>query len=241
MTRFDLVLVSVVSLFVGGAAYHYGPAAEQARHYTQALARVGAEYRAERLSVLTGEEPVFTTDWVKDNIDKRGPVLAHLRDNPEARGLEIGSFEGRSAIWFAQNILTHPDARLTCIDPFEFQDGRIEAFFDHNIKAAGIEAKIIKIKGYSGEVLRTLPVNSFDFVYVDGCHLKTCALEDLVLSWPLLKQEGIVIVDDYEFRGDIPREYPRPGINAFIDIYDHAIEILEMGRQVVFRKVGSGY
>jgi len=31
--------------------------------------------------------------------------------------LEIGSFEGGSAAWFLCSILTHPTARLVCIEP----------------------------------------------------------------------------------------------------------------------------
>jgi predicted O-methyltransferase YrrM len=61
--------------------------------------------------------PHFNYDWTSQNIELFNTTLAHLNGAP-ARGLEIGSFEGRSALWFCENILTHPEARLICIDTF---------------------------------------------------------------------------------------------------------------------------
>jgi predicted O-methyltransferase YrrM len=186
---------------------------------------------------LEGDGPVFSTDWVSDNLAQREPELAHLKGKP-ARGLEIGSFEGRSAIWFAENILTHPDARLTCVDLF---GARLDDFFDHNLKATGVADRIIKRKGFSRDVLKTLPVDSYDFVYVDGCHLATCAMEDMVLSWMLLKVGGIMIVDDYTWDGNERLNVPAPAIDAFLELYAPAIELIAKDTQASFRKVASGY
>lgn len=65
--------------------------------------------------------------------------------------LEIGSYEGRSAVWFLENILTHPTARIVCVDlftrlPFELR-------FDHNIRISGAGDKVTKMKGRSETVL----------------------------------------------------------------------------------------
>ena len=71
-------------------------------------------------------EDEFSADWVTDDAKIWEQHVAHLKDVPEARGLEIGSFEGRSAIWFLENILTGDSARLTCVDTFptEEMEGR---------------------------------------------------------------------------------------------------------------------
>jgi hypothetical protein len=50
---------------------------------------------------------------------------------PHIQMLDIGSYEGQSTVWYLTNVLTHPTARLTCIDPFDVPGGR--KVFDHNI------------------------------------------------------------------------------------------------------------
>lgn len=39
-------------------------------------------------------------------------VLLHLAK-------QIGSFEGGSALWFAQHLLKHPESRMVCLDTWE--------------------------------------------------------------------------------------------------------------------------
>ena len=41
--------------------------------------------------------------------------LAEFKDKP-CHALEIGSYLGESAVWFAENILTHPESTLLCLD-----------------------------------------------------------------------------------------------------------------------------
>jgi hypothetical protein len=82
----------------------------------------------------------------------------------EVHGLEIGSFEGRSAIWFFDNILTHPSATMTCVDVFpkEYEDT-----FDKNIEVSGYSKRVVKKKGLSSQVLRTLKPN-YEFFDIDN-------------------------------------------------------------------------
>ena len=41
-----------------------------------------------------------------------------LNTQEELHILEIGSFEGKSTIWFLENILQNPNSTITCIDPW---------------------------------------------------------------------------------------------------------------------------
>lgn len=59
----------------------------------------------------------FTSDFFKGNIPNWERWLAPFKGQP-VTALEIGSYEGRSACWLLENILTHPDARLLCVDTF---------------------------------------------------------------------------------------------------------------------------
>lgn len=109
----------------------------------------------------------FTSDWFSQHIPVWTDVLRDLRGKPHLHFLEIGSYEGRSACWLLENILTHPGSRLTCIDIFNQDeegiacwkslglpvpaDGTLEKTFDENIRAAGGEKKVTKLKGASRE------------------------------------------------------------------------------------------
>ena len=55
----------------------------------------------------------FTSDWVWKNYSVWRRVLAPLHDKP-AQILEIGSWEGRSAMFFLKYL---PQSRIVCIDP----------------------------------------------------------------------------------------------------------------------------
>jgi predicted O-methyltransferase YrrM len=176
----------------------------------------------------------YTIDWTSVNTTTWLQYLAPLRDRPNARGLEIGCFEGRSTLWFLENVLTHPSATMTCIDVFT---DKIEADFDHNVKLSGQGERVVKRKGYSQDVLRNLDLESYDFVYIDGCHLASCALTDAVLSWDLLRAGGFIIFDDYLFKINAPpSERPKLAIDAFIEAFIDQIHVRVISHQVILEK-----
>lgn len=178
----------------------------------------------------------FTSDWVTRNIALWTAQLKHVRGQPNLHALEIGSYEGRSAIWFLENILVHPTSSITCVDIFD--DKTYEDRFGRNILASGFPNKVNKIKGPSQKVLRELKWNSYDFVYIDGSHVAKDVLSDAVLSWDLLKVGGIIIFDDYLLWADRYRPWARPqiAVDAVLEIYEPYIEVLHKGTQVVIRK-----
>jgi hypothetical protein len=187
----------------------------------------------------------FSTDWVSRNTELWTRVLGQLRDKPETHGLEIGSFEGRSSIWFLDNILTHPTSSITCIDVWSYVGDplfgdRDEKTFDGNIAAHGQGQKVVKRKGFSEDMLPGLKKEFYDFVYIDGSHRSRDALVDAVFSWRLLKPGGYMIFDDYarrELRSHfIPHKVARMGIDAFLKVFEPHIDIIHRDFQVVVRK-----
>jgi predicted O-methyltransferase YrrM len=195
------------------------------------------------VATLAEEEPryEFTMDWVSDDASVWLEHLKPLQGRPGVRALEIGSFEGRSAIWFLENILTEDSARITCVDTFPEES--YEERFDRNIQATGVAHKVEKITGYSQIALRQLPIGSYDFAYVDGCHQATCVISDAVLSFELLKPGGILIFDDYGWGALFkvpPHARPRVAIDAFLAIFRDEIEVLHKdGSLVVVRRKES--
>ncbi|RIA80654.1 hypothetical protein C1645_784548 [Glomus cerebriforme] len=77
----------------------------------------------------------------------------------------------------------------------------------------------------------------FDFIYIDGSHFACDVLSDAVLSWNLLKEDGIMILDDYEWDYFV-EEYnnPRIAIDSFLNSYQCQIEVIYKRFQVAIRK-----
>ena len=186
---------------------------------------------------------IFQVDWFTEQISWWEEHLSRFKGNPNLHFLEIGSFEGRSAIWLLENILTDKSSALTCIDTFggspEHENtalhiSEIEKHFRHNIKESGFVEKVIVKKGYSRDILPGLEHNSYDCIYIDGSHKASDVLEDAVLSKMLLKKSGVIIFDDYiwkEGKNEIDR--PKMAIDAFLRAYEGQYNLLYKGKQII--------
>jgi predicted O-methyltransferase YrrM len=165
-------------------------------------------------------------DWTSGNIPVWARLLAARRKEP-LRVLEIGSWEGRSALFFL-NFL--PAAHVVCVDTFggsveHHQDEHFaslvpatEGRFDANVLAA-FGSRVEKIKGASGTALPQLAIGGrrFDVVYIDGSHFAADVYSDAALVWPMVDSGGIVIFDDYEWDlMNTESERPKLGVNAFL-------------------------
>lgn len=177
----------------------------------------------------------FSVDWTFWHTETWEQVLSKFKGKPTVHYLEIGVFEGRTLIWMLENILTHRTARATCIDIFQ---GNLKEVFLSNLKKSGFANKVTTITGFSQTELKYLPKESFDIIYIDGDHYAAAVLTDAVLSWQLLRNEGILIFDDYLLEEQLPIEFrPKGAVNAFITFYRNNIEIVHRGKQVILRKV----
>lgn len=171
----------------------------------------------------------FTRDWFMHNIPVWSEYLKPIA--PNAAALEVGSFEGMASCWLLDQVLTHPSASLTCVDLW-FPDR-----FDRNIAKTNAEAKVTKRVGDSHQVLPLLPVNSYDMVYIDGCPIASHIYKDAQLVWRLLKPNGLLIFDDYQWVDlQHPEQAPKLGIDAFLSEMQGEIEILHQAYQVIVKK-----
>src|SRR6185369_4195892 len=111
--------------------------------------------------------PTFSTDWFSTNIERWQAVLHGYVGTP-VRAIEIGSYEGRSAAWFMANIGTNPEARLSCVDPWE--DEEVWGRFQANLKEEIAAGRVRPYRCRSSKHLAQLMVqgSGFDFIYVDG-------------------------------------------------------------------------
>lgn len=184
-------------------------------------------------------EPVYTTDWHLQNIPIWEQVLAEYKGKP-LQVLELGTYEGRSAIWLLDNILTNPESHITCVDSWngggELDDHDwkgIEERFKENTKPY---SNITAIKSTTTDYLRAC-TDSFDLIYVDAGHFAPQALIDSVLSHLVLRPGGIIIFDDYLIGGLLHTPItPKTGIDAFMECFAQEYDWLAMGYQAILRK-----
>jgi len=169
--------------------------------------------------------------------------LGHLSGKPGIRHLEVGSYEGNSAIWMLENILTDPTARITCVDTFKGGEGLPEssenALLDRFLKnTEPWTEKIVVLEGESSSQLRDIRLEyQFDSAYIDGSHVAANVLTDCVLVWMLLKPGAILILDDYEWPIDPnPDNRPKPAINAFLSVFAGQYQLIDKSYQVVLKK-----
>jgi SAM-dependent methyltransferase len=183
----------------------------------------------------------YTQDWFSHHEEHWFGHFGHLAGRPGLQALEVGSYEGRSACWLVQNLLTGEGSRLLCVEPFqEYEDQ--ERNFDHNIALAGGADKVLKLRGRSQQVLPYLSDGSFDFIYVDGSHMVLDVLQDAAMCWRLLRPGGVIVFDDYEhvlFPDDFGMS-AGPAIRAFLSLITGDYELLFRDWQVALRKNHQG-
>ena len=179
----------------------------------------------------------FTKDWFSINVPVLEKLLVPLHNMP-LRILEIGCYEGRSTIWFLENVLLHPMSSITCIDPLEDVSLR-HTFFKNVINTFGNKTELFL--GKSGDVLKydSIISRKYDVIYIDGDHRACSVMEDAVLSFPLLKEGGIMIFDDFASGANDTKnntELPYLGICGFIEAYRPYLDVLSLEYQLIIRK-----
>jgi predicted O-methyltransferase YrrM len=165
--------------------------------------------------------------------------------------LEIGSYEGASTCYLIEKLAISQEIELHCVDTWEggiehkAQDNAeskmsdVEKRFHHNTKLAVSKVdnpvQLVLHKRYSDVALSTLIAEGkqgyFDFIYVDGSHQAPDVLCDALLSFRLLKRNGVIAFDDYLWQeqlpyGTDPIRCPKPAIDAFTNVYCRKIRIL---------------
>lgn len=187
----------------------------------------------------------FSSDWAAGHFFAWAELLHPLKQKA-VRILEIGSWEGRSALFFLNYL---PKSRIVCIDTFggnvEHQldphfaalAPKAEGQFDANL--AALAHRVEKLKGDSTRILPELGIagRRFDLAYVDASHMAADVYRDALLTWPMIEQGGIIIFDDYEW--DImleARERPKLGIDAFLATIAGQYRELSRGYQLVIAK-----
>ena len=89
----------------------------------------------------------------------------------------------------------------------------------------------------------------FDFVYIDGDHRSHIVIQDLIFSYNLLNENGIILIDDavdWKARDHITNKIiedetlsPKLAVDSFIKIYKNKIKVLDIPKknQIAIQKI----
>ena len=176
----------------------------------------------------------FESDWFSNHQWQFERHVKPLAGTP-CRVLEIGCYEGRSTCWLLDNVLTHPDSSLVCVD-FAPQPR-----FQSNIATRRNWRQVTVKIGLSRDVLRGLEPGSFDFIYVDGSHATIDVWEDATYSFRLAKVGAVIGFDDFKWNDKSAglEGVPKPAIKAFLKIYGKKLKVLAKNYQVWVRKLAD--
>ena len=166
--------------------------------------------------------------------------------------LEIGTYVGTSLIAMLQYL---PQATATAIDSWknydeiysgssidylkQIEENNAETIFKNNIQIAGLVDKVTSRKGDSSKILIELLTenNKFDFIYVDGSHKCLDCYADCLLSWPLLKSDGIMAIDDYLYKTtNNVLDHVSAGVDHFLSKIEGEYKMLNSGYRIFIKK-----
>ena len=150
--------------------------------------------------------------------------------------LEIGSFEGNSAMFVAKNF---PDSTIYCIDNWvgtheykkDLKFSKVEKNFDLNMSEFN---NFMKLKLTSDDFFK-INQNCFDVIYIDGYHKAPQVLKDFVNSWSVLNPNGVIIFDDYigEFFDKI-EDNPCHAINKYLNEIKRKSKVIKVSNSQLF-------
>ena len=154
--------------------------------------------------------------------------------------LEIGSWEGNSALYILKNFRTK---NVICVDIWdryndEYKEHNLKNFENFKSNLSEFKERFSYFKNTSNEFF-IKNVEKFDIIYIDGWHEAPQVYKDINNSWDCLNINGIIICDDY-FYGDITANHnddlPANAINKFILNKKNKLKIINVNNTQIFLK-----
>ncbi len=187
-------------------------------------------------------------DW----FSKKIPILTHFLNkhqfSDQINLLEIGSFEGRSSLFFInyfKSKLSLNSIRLTCVDTWggsneslhkKIDFSLVERNFHKNIKPFFQSTK--KQKCTSFEFFKSKNPQQYDLIFIDGSHEFKDVLVDAESSFKHIKKNGFIIFDDFNwFHYEDEKQNPAHAINIFLNNKINEFEIIYVGSILIIKKI----
>jgi len=183
----------------------------------------------------------FTPNTLWFNQSELRALVSNFLENHQPNNiLEIGSYEGASSVFFADNFLAHKKATLTCVDPFLSIDDNDhhslllsdqEKNFLNNISNTLFPDKITFEKKTS-DLFFSENKKRFNFIYIDGSHDPKQVVIDLDNALKVITNGGIIWMDDYLGGTNI-----KSAVDEYISSKNPPLEVIHSGYQIAFKKL----
>ena len=179
---------------------------------------------------FTFKMPIFIKEVNKNKIEKE--KIKNI--------LEIGSFEGRSTIFFLNYFIK---SNITCVDTWEgsyeqanIQMRNVEKNFDKNLEK--YSGRIKKVKDNSDSFFEKNN-QKYDFIFIDGYHHRDQVMKDAVNAVKHGSPGCFILFDDYTYRygGHKKGENPINAINKFLLENKNKIKIIYIHSQILVKLI----
>ena len=185
----------------------------------------------------------FSEDWFSENIPVwEKTIKEEFRKESKLKYLEIGTFEGRSAIYISE---TFKNIDVICVDPFDKYESVKSLAKKQEMKKVyetfSSNMRILKdrIKHYKVSSKKFFKNNNFffDIIYIDGSHYYLDVQDDFRNSLNCLNKGGIIIFDDFlwNYYKKI-EENPINGILPML-IKQKNLKIISASNQLIVKKI----
>lgn len=175
------------------------------------------------------DAPVDIQGWTGSN---HHWLMETIRELKPQLIVEVGVWKGASVLHMAEELRRHSIAGVilavdTWLGSFEhwvgderlpLHNGRSMLYdtFMHNVVAAGLQDWIVPLPLDSvnaAMACRVLEVQP-DMVHLDGAHDERSVATDLGMWWSLLRDGGVMIIDDYDASGAV-----WPSVRTVVDAF----------------------
>lgn len=180
-----------------------------------------------------------TYDWFSAAAPVWRSMIGEIKPR---RALELGAFEGRSAVFLIENCTPFGRFELTCIDTWggggehkTLDMVEVEARFDRNMARAttkhGCVVNKIKADTITGmaRLIAEGQAGAYDVAYIDASHEAPDVLADAALAFKLVRVGGVMIFDDYLWSPSEKRDLlmmPKLAIDAFINTHIRKLNVI---------------
>jgi GR25 family glycosyltransferase involved in LPS biosynthesis len=146
-----------------------------------------------------------TLDFIfeEDNFSHNIPLIlkSFLLTNKNVKEkmsiLDIDTKEGRSSVWFVDNVARHFESNVDIVSLF-LESERQEKRYLYNLALTANVNKTKSHKGHTHDFFKQLFLDDkkYDVIYIDGN--PETIIHDMIMCFHLLKDDGVIIVNNYK-------------------------------------------
>lgn len=149
--------------------------------------------------------------------------------------LEIGALYGGSSVYILEEFCKMEGSHHYIMDI------NSNEYIENNILPYG--DKVTYLKGESSDYFKRLEhlgetKDFLDLIYIDGNHMSKYVLEDAVNSFYCLKNNGIMIFDDFGGGWEQDKHLQvKTAVDSFVHSYEKYLKIIYVGYQIIIQKI----